>query len=104
MRPKITLLLVLVMASMLVGTAFAECVAMNMPCCAQHHSTSCHELCATPTANISSATVPQVTVDFQAIATIVSVLPTRHPIAVHIQPAFAPSSENLLARIHVLLL
>src|SRR5690242_2130841 len=59
MRQKITVLLVLVISSMLVGVAIAECAAMTMPCCSQHRPTNCHQICATPTGNISSAGTPQ---------------------------------------------
>jgi hypothetical protein len=104
MRPTITWLLVLVIGSMLVGTAFADCVAMTMPCCAQHRNRTCHDICATPTGNISNATVPQVVDDFQAVAAIRPVVPVPqfHPLQIRYE--FAPSSENLLTRIHVLLL
>ena len=104
MRPTVTWLLVLVIGSMLVGTAFAECVAMNMPCCAQHRSTTCHEICAAPAGNVNSAAVPQLAGDFQAVATIPRVLPAPHIIATHVQSMFVPSAENLLMRIHVLLI
>ena len=105
MRPTITCLLVLVIASMLIGTAFAECATMNMPCCAQHHNTTCHEICAAPTGNISDATVPQVAGDFEAVvATTRPVLPVPYVVAVYIQSTFVALAENLLTRIHVLLI
>lgn len=104
MRPAITWLLVLVIGSLLAGTAFAECVAMNMPCCAQHRSTTCHEICATPTASMNNATVPQVAGETQVTATIAPVVPTPHFISHPIRYEFAPPSESLLARIHVLLI
>ena len=104
MRPTITCLLVLVIASMLIGTAFAECATMNMPCCAQHHNTTCHEICA-PTGNISNATMPQVAGDFEAIVPATwPVLPVPHVVAAYMQPAFVALAENLLTRIHVLLI
>jgi hypothetical protein len=104
MRALATWLLVLVIVSMLLGTALAECAAMAMPCCSQHRTTNCHEICATPTGNISSATMPQFAGEIQAVATVTSVVPVPHLIATHIQPTFAPSTENLLTRIHVLLI
>jgi hypothetical protein len=104
MRPTITWLLVLLVGSMLVGTAFAECAAMNMPCCAQHHSTTCHETCAAPSGNITNGTVPQVSADIQAVATAVPPVLTP-PLSSHsIRYEFAPTSDNLLTCIHVLLL
>ena len=104
MRSTITCLLVLVIASMLAGTAFAECAAMNMPCCAQHQSTTCHEICASPTRNVNSATVLPFAGGLQALATVRPVLAIPQAITAHIEPMFAPSAENLLMRIHVLLL
>jgi len=104
MRPTITWLLVLVIGSMLVSTAFAECAAMNMPCCSEHRSTNCHEICAPPTGNISSATVPQFSSEIQAVATLNPTLSIPHLVARQIQPSLATSSENLLLRIHVLLI
>ena len=105
MRPTITWMLVLVIASMLIGTALAECAAMNMPCCAQHHNTTCHEICGGPPGNISSAPVPQVAGDLEAVvATARPVTPAPYVVVVHVQPAFAPLAENLLMRIHVLLI
>ncbi|PWU11317.1 MAG: hypothetical protein C5B51_02930 [Terriglobia bacterium] len=104
MRPTFTCLLVIVIASLLVGNAYAECVAMNMPCCAQHSSTNCHEICVAPTGNVSNATGPQFAGVLQPVATIRQVLPILRVIAAHIQPTFALSAENLLLRIHVLLL
>jgi hypothetical protein len=104
MRLTITWLLVLVIGSMIVGTAFAECAAMNMPCCSEHRSTNCHEICATPTGNINSATVPQFSSEIQAVATLCPTLPVPHLVARQIQPSLAASSENLLRRIHVLLI
>lgn len=104
MKPTITVLLVLVIGSMLVGTAFAECAAMNMPCCAQHHNTTCHEICAAPTGNINRAAVPQLPIDLQSVVTARPVLPVPRIIAAHIQPTFKPSAEDLLMRIHVLLI
>jgi hypothetical protein len=103
MRSLITSLLVLVIGSMLVGTAFAECAAMDIPCCAQHHNSTCHEICAAPTGNINNATVPQITNDVQGASIVPPVLPPQHVIA-RIQPRFARSSEKLLTRIHVLLI
>ena len=104
MRPTITCLLVLVIASMLVGTALAECVAMNMPCCAQHHSATCHEICAAPIANVNNAMVPQFAGDSQALPTVRPLLPIPQVVTAHIEPSFAPSAGNLLMRIHILLL
>lgn len=104
MRPRITLLLLLVMVSMLVGTAFAECAAMNMPCCALHHNTNCHEICAAPAGNIGSATVPQFAGDFQAVATVRPVVPVSRASVLPIRYEFAGSTECLLMRIHVLLI
>lgn len=104
MRPTITWLVVLAIASMLVGTAYAECVAMNMPCCSQHHSTTCHEVCAAPTGNIAGATVPQFFDDLQVVATVSPVIPAPHFVTSEIRYEFAPPAENLLTRIHVLLL
>ena len=104
MRPVVTVLLVLMIGSMLVGTAVAECAAMNMPCCAQHHSTACHEVCAAPTGNGSNATVPQLASDLQPAVTVLPVLPAPPRVAAHVQPTFTPSAENLLMRIHVLLI
>jgi hypothetical protein len=101
MRPPIKWRLALVIASMLVGTALADCVAMAMPCCSQHPSTNCREICSTPTGVINSTTVPQLVVEFQTVAIVSSVVPVQL-LATHIQPAFAPSTENLLTRIHVL--
>ena len=76
---------------------------MAMPCCSQHQSTECHEICAAPAGNIN-ATLPQLTGELQTVATIspVVLLPQRS--AVHVLPCFAPSTENLLTRIHVLLI
>jgi hypothetical protein len=104
MRPTITWLLVLVIASMLVGTALADCAAIAMPCCSQHPSTNCHEICATPTGNISSAAVPQFAGEFQTVATVSSVIPVPRFLTAHVQLALVPSTENLLTRIHVLLI
>jgi hypothetical protein len=104
MRPTITWLLVLVIGSMLVGTAFAECAAMAMPCCSQHRGANCHEICAGPTGNINTAAVPDFAANFQAISTITPVAPVPRLIAPRIQPNFTPSSGNLLRRIHVLLI
>ena len=99
-----TWLPVLVLGSMLVGTALAECAAMNMPCCSQHPSTNCHEICATPTGNTDNAIVPQFSSEIQAVATLCPTLSVPHPAARKIQPSLAPPSENLLRRIHVLLI
>jgi hypothetical protein len=104
MRPTITWLLVLVIGSMLVGTAFAECVAMNMPCCAQHRSTNCHEICAAPTGNINNGIMPQLAGDLEAVAIVHPIVVVPHLIATRVQPAFSQSAENLLRRIHVLLI
>jgi hypothetical protein len=104
MRPTITCLLVLVIASMLVGTAFAECVAMNMPCCAQHQSPNCHEICAAPIGNVNNATAPQFAYDLRTVATVRPVLAIPQIVPTKLQPTFAPSAENLLMRIQVLLL
>jgi hypothetical protein len=104
MRLTITWLLVILIAAMLVGTALAECAAMAMPCCSQHRSTNCYEICATPTGNVSSAAAPQFAGEFQTIATVSSVVPVpQFPVA-HVQLNFAPSAENLLRRIHLLLI
>ena len=104
MRPTITVLLVLLVSSMLATSAFAECAAMNMPCCAQHHNTNCHEICVAPTANISTATAPEIPVGIQPSTT----MPTAPFIPQFTSPRLgyesAPPVENLLARIHVLLL
>ena len=102
MRLTVIWLLVLVIGSMLVGTAFAECVAMNMPCCSQHRSSNCHEICATPTGNISNATVPPPSGDLDAAATLEPMVAAPSVISIHVRPAFAPSAESLLTRIHVL--
>jgi hypothetical protein len=104
MRPLVTWLLVFVIGSMLVGTAFAECAAMNMPCCAQHQSTTCQEICAAPTGNINNAAVSQLTGELQGVSTVPPMFPLQHVSAAQIQSTFARSSENLLTRIHVLLI
>ena len=104
MRPTITCLLVLVIASMLTGTAFAECAAMNMPCCAQHYSTTCHQICAAPAGNVNTAAGPELTGDLQAVATVRPVLPIPDFIPAKLQSTSARSAENLLMRIQVLLL
>ena len=98
-----TWLLVLVIGSMLVATGFAECAAMNMPCCSER-STNCRAIRATPTGNTNSATVPQFSSEIQAVATLCPTLPVPHLVARQIQPSLAASSENLLRRIHVLLI
>lgn len=104
MRPTITCLLVLVIGSMLVGTAFAECAAMAMPCCSQQGGANCHEICAAPTGNLNAAAVPEFAANFQAVSTTTLVVPVPPLIAARIQSTFTPSSENLLRRIHVLLI
>jgi hypothetical protein len=104
MRPTVTWLLVLVIGSMLVGTAFAECAAMSMPCCSQHHGPNCHEICAPSDGNRNSATVPQSSGEIQAVAALSPVLPVPHIVAPRIGSYFVPSSENLLKLIHVLLI
>lgn len=104
MRLTITWSLVLVIGSMLVGSAFAECVAMNMPCCSQYLSSNCHQICATPTANINSATATQPANDLEAVATVEPLVAVPPLIAIHVPPAIALSAESLLTRIHVLLI
>ena len=102
MRQIITVLLVLVISSMLVGVAIAECAAMTMPCCSQHRPTNCHQICATPTGNISSAGTPQFSGEIQAVAAVSPALSAPDFVAQQVRPLFAPSSQNLLSRIHVL--
>ena len=104
MRPSITVLLVLVIGSMLVGTAFAECVAMNMPCCARHAGVNCHEVCAPPTGNVNSATLPQTGADSPAVLIVRPILPVTRVVTGHIPLPGVPSAENLLMRLHVLLI
>jgi hypothetical protein len=103
MRLTITWLLVIMIASMLVGTALAECAAMAMPCCSQHRSTNCHEICATPAANISNATTPSPAEQEHSGALSVFLL-SQHVLDVQPEFHFAPSSNNLLIRIHLLLI
>ena len=98
-----TWLLVLVIGSMLVAIGFAGCAAMKMPCCSER-STNCRAIRATPTGNANSATVPQFSSEIQAFATLCPALSVPHLAAPQIRPYFAPSSENLLRRIHVLLI
>ena len=104
MRPAVTVLLVLMIGSMLVGTAVAECAAMNMLCCAQHHRTACHEICAAPASNVGNATLPQLASDLQSAVTVLPALPAPPRVAAYVQPTFTPSAEDLLMRIHVLLI
>jgi len=101
MRRTITWLLILVIASMLVGTALAECAAL-MPCCSQN-PTNCDEICAAPTSNTNAALVPQVPGDIQVTPTVGFIVPAPHSVAPQIRRDFASSSEDLLRRIHVLL-
>jgi hypothetical protein len=54
--------------------------------------------------NINSATAPQFSSEIQAVATLCPTLPIPHLAARQIQPSLAPSSENLLRRIHILLI
>ena len=103
MRPILTWLLVLLMASMLVGAALADCAALPMPCCSQHRNANCHEMCSAPLGSPSNVAMPQVAAEFQTVSTGTPVaFAPRSP--VHALPAFIPSTENLLTRIHVLLI
>jgi hypothetical protein len=104
MRLTITRLMILVIGLMLVGTVLAECANISMPCCAQEHSTNCHEICAIPTADVNGVTAPQFAGHMQMIVTLRPVLPAAHVIPTHINPTSAPSAQNLLMRIHVLLI
>ena len=101
MRPAITWLLALVIVSMLVGTAYAECAAMAMPCCRQHQSTTCHEICAAPAANLGNTGVPagdglETTATIDRVFLVLNSAPSPIPFLP------APSTENLLERIHLL--
>lgn len=101
MRRTITWLLALLIVSMLVGTAFAECAAMAMPCCRQHQSTTCQEICAAPAANLGNTVLPA----GEGLATIATISPVFSPLNSAPSPIPflpAPSTENLLERIHLL--
>jgi hypothetical protein len=103
MRARITWLLVLAIGSMLITTALAECAAITMPCCSQHGA-ACDQICAAPDSNPNAAVVSQVSGEIQAFATVTFVPPPPRSISPQIRSTYAPSSENLLARIHVLLI
>jgi hypothetical protein len=102
MKPTIRCVLVLLIGSILIGTAFAECVRMNMPCCFQHASNKCHEICTTPTANVSSPPATDFSVTAHTATAVVLTLPAPRVISGQITREFAVPSENLLTRIHVL--
>jgi hypothetical protein len=48
--------------------------------------------------------VPQFAGEFQTVATVSSVVQVPQALVAHVQLTFAPSTENLLKRIHVLLI
>src|SRR5689334_19676147 len=105
MRRSITRVLILMVASLLVGNAVAGCAMMSMPCCAHHQQTTCHTVCASTPATVTPVIIPQPP---SAVAgppvAAVMLLPVAHPVDGHYAPTPSLAPENLLSRLHVLLI